>query len=411
MSSKHGTVLFLEHEASRTGASIFLLRLLRWLRANSEFGIHILAGSSGEMLSEFQFIGTVDTIEPRPTLPYKVLRRLKMSSWHDKNHLAKLRKGLARGNIRLIYANSIASARMLDFLSFLACPVICHVHELDGAIQGLGLQNIRVLERHKSHYIAVSHAVRQNLTDNYGISARRIQTIHGFIPLSNASVAQDPSPEAIRLELGIPQHAKIVCGCGSIEHRKGIDLFLRVAAEVTEKNGAAGPHFVWIGGKRQNVHEMRKQVSSSGLQNLVHFIGNRPNVAPYFEAADIFLLTSREDPFPLVMLEAALHQLPIICFDHTGGAPEFLQRDTGFIVPKFDIEKMADKVVELLASPELCRRTGTAAKQKVISCHDLSVGGAKIASIIEYMLRARSTDMSESAVRGLSPDHSRAPGV
>jgi glycosyltransferase involved in cell wall biosynthesis len=390
MNGKRGTVLFLGHDASRTGASIFLLRLLRWLRANHDFDFRILTGSTGDLSSDFQSIGTVDSFEPNPTPLYRILRRLKLSNWHDSKHLAGLRDRLARDDIRLIYVNSIASARMLDFLSFLACPVICHVHELDGAIQSLGIQNIGILEKCKSTYIAVSHAVEQNLTEKYGVSADRVQTIYGFIPVSDVIDAQAHSQEAIRRELGVAQEVKIVCGCGSIEHRKGTDIFLKVAAEVTQRRSIVPVHFVWIGGKPQRVDDMRKQASSLGLGSVVHFIGNRPNVAPYFEAADIFLLTSREDPFPLVMLEAALHQKPIICFDQTGGAPEFLQHDAGFIVPKFDVGEMSDKVIALLASPDLRRRMGTAAKQKVTNCHDVTVGGPKIASMIEGTLLAQS---------------------
>lgn len=387
MSSKRGTVLFLEHEASRTGASIFFLRLLRWLRANCEFEIHILAGSPGEMLSDFQSIGTVDTFGPRPTLSYKTVRRLKLSNWHDSNHLAYLRKKLAGSDVRLIYANSVASAKMLEFLSFLRCPVICHVHELDGAIQALGPNCIDILEKHKPTYIAVSRAVEENLTRKYGIPAERVKMIYGFIPIAEVSQARTNSRETVRREFGIPREAKMICGCGSIEHRKGTDIFLEVAADITRRNSAVSVYFVWIGGSRQAVDTMRKRVLSSGLGGVLHFAGSRSNVAPYFEAADIFLLTSREDPFPLVMLEAALQQKPIVCFDQAGGAPEFLHRDSGLVIPKFDIGRMSDKVIELLASPDLCSRLGAAAKQKVIGCHDLTVGASKIASVIEDRLK------------------------
>jgi glycosyltransferase involved in cell wall biosynthesis len=90
------------------------------------------------------------------------------------------------------------------------------------------------------------------------------------------------------------------------------------------------------------------------------------------------------------MLEAALHKTPIVCFDQTGGAPEFLLYDSGFVVPKFDIEKMSDKVMELLASPHLCKQMGAAARRKVISCHELSVGAQEIANVIVERLGLKS---------------------
>jgi glycosyltransferase involved in cell wall biosynthesis len=388
MEDKRGRVLFVSHDASRTGASIFLLRLLRWLRANYDFDAHILAGSPGELTADFESLGRVDSFEPDPTPLYKVLRRLRLNDWSDSNHLAGLRERLSRSNIRLVYANSVASARMVDFLSFLKCPVICHVHELDGAIQSLGSRNISLLEKYRPVYIAVSHAVKQNLTAAHGIPANRIQTIHGFIPVSEMADTRADSRDMVRRELGIPEQARIVCGCGSIEHRKGTDLFLQVAKNVVQRSSSVPVHFVWIGGKRQTVNDMRRQVVSAGLGGVVHFTGSRSNVAPYFEAADVFVLTSREDPFPLVMLEAALHGKPTVCFGQTGGAAEFLQGDAGYIVPKFDVAKMSDRVVDLLVSPNLRARMGATARQRVVNSHDLSVGAARIAHVIEEAFRS-----------------------
>ncbi|WP_091878319.1 glycosyltransferase family 4 protein [Bradyrhizobium sp. Rc2d] len=382
MTSKGGTVLFLEHEASRTGASIFLLRLLDWLKTDTSFNFRVLAGRWGELLPEFQSLGIADTFEPEPNFVYRVLRRLKLNNRQQSEHLDALRQKLGRSDIRLIYANSVASARMLDFLSFLQCPVICHVHELDGAIQILGSQYIHVLEKHKPHYIAVSRAVAENLTKKYLIPANRVRVIHGFVPVSEFCRAESDLQESVRREIGIAPDAKIICGCGSIEHRKGTDIFVKVADEVIRRSGAFPVHFVWIGGAREDIETMCKRLVRLGLADRIHFVGSKSNVASYFEAADIFLLTSREDPFPLVMLEAALHETPIICFDQTGGAPEFLQDDSGFVVPKFNIEKMSDKVMELLASPHLCKQMGAAGRRKVISRHDLTVGAREIAAVI-----------------------------
>ncbi|RXG96249.1 glycosyltransferase family 4 protein [Bradyrhizobium zhanjiangense] len=394
MTSKDGTVLFLEHEASRTGASIFLLRLLSWLRTDSNFDFRILAGRWGELLPEFRSVGMVDAFEPEPKLAYRFIRRLKSNNWQQSKHLHALREKLAQSDIRLIYANSVASARMLDFLSFLQCPVICHVHELNGAIQTLGSQSIHILEKYKPHYIAVSHAVAENLTRKHRIPANRVRVIYGFVPVSEFSPREANLQESIRREIGIPRETKIICGCGSIEHRKGTDIFVEVARTVIRRNEALPAHFVWIGGTPDGVETMRKRLTRLGLTDRVHFIGSKSNVAPYFEAADIFLLTSREDPFPLVMLEAALHKTPIVCFDQTGGAPEFLLNDSGFVVPKFDIEKMSDKVMELLASPHLCKQMGEAARQKVISCHELSLGAQQIANVIGERLGLRSARLA-----------------
>jgi glycosyltransferase involved in cell wall biosynthesis len=186
--------------------------------------------------------------------------------------------------------------------------------------------------------------------------------------------------KAILRDLGIPEDAKIVCGCGSIEARKGVDIFLKVARQARKSEGFP-IHFIWIGGDSESVNTMRRSVESSGMSDFVHFVGHKTDVTQHFDAADLFLLTSREDPFPLVMLEAALRGKAIVCFEQSGGAPEFVGKDAGFVVR--DTDEMTDRVIETLSSQSLCTRLGATGRQKVLTNHDLEMGASRIASMIE----------------------------
>lgn len=379
-----GTVLFLSHEASRTGAPILLLNLLRWLRHNRSMDARVLVGKSGDLIGEFAATVPVDSFEPSNALWYKAMRRLQLQHRYDSSHLVRLRETFLGNNIDLIYVNSVASAGMLDFLSFVRCPVICHVHELDGAIQTMGVEHLALLEKRRPTYIAVSRAVQKNLVQNYGIAPDRIKVIHGCVPDANEhAIEVGKARKIIRESLGISEHAKLVCACGSIEFRKGTDLFLQVASQVTQKYRNVPVHFVWVGGRPDKVAMMRSQVASSSLKDVVHFVGPTSNTEIYFGAADVFVLTSREDPFPLVVMEAASHGRPTVCFEQAGGAPEFVEADAGFVVPGLDVAAMIDRIVVLLSSPDLCSRMGEAAHRKVISRYDFDIGAAKIAAVIE----------------------------
>jgi glycosyltransferase involved in cell wall biosynthesis len=301
-----------------------------------------------------------------------------------------------QADIRLIYANGLASAKILEFLSFLTCPVICHVHELEGVIRVLGTEYLGLVQKKASEYIATSHAVKSNLVEGHGIPADKIHVIHGFIPAPEHGVELEGSTirETIQKELKIPAGAKIVCACGSIETRKGTDLFLRVAARIVRGRTPCPVHFVWIGGRPEKVRDMLKEVAFLALQDVVHFTGEKSDVMPYLIASDIFLLTSREDPFPLVMMEAALCRNPIICFGESGGAPEFVEQDAGFVVSDFDVIEMSDKIIALISSTSLRNQMGMSAKQKVLSRHGLNLGASKITAIIEEALGVRRASLS-----------------
>jgi glycosyltransferase involved in cell wall biosynthesis len=381
------SVLFVSHDASRTGAPIFLLRFLRWFRDHHQIPFQILVISPGELLPEFVSVGPTQVLEPRSRLD-RVLRRLNLRTSENSRHLPSLRGCLAASNIGLIYSNTIATGKALDFLSFLRCPVICHVHELEQAIQQCDRNgNLSLIKKHASSYVAVSHAVKRNLVAKHGIREDEIKVIHGFVPTAQRITGRSgDGHELVCRELKIPLHARLVCACGSVEPRKGPDLFLQVADKLAKTHPDVATHFVWIGGSKEQVKAMRKQVRDLSRADTVHFIGSRRDTDAYYEAADVLLLPSREDPFPLVMMEAALRGKPIVCFEDSGGAPEFVRHDAGFIVPAFDVDAMTEKLAILLASDELRRRMGDAGRRRVLEGHDLNVSAPKIAAIIKDAL-------------------------
>jgi glycosyltransferase involved in cell wall biosynthesis len=380
------TVLFVSHDASRTGAPIFLLRLLQWLQRYSRISFRTLSVIPGEMLPQFESLGPVDVLE-RDSKLRRVCRRFNLLSFDDSQHLLSLRRKLSACNIGLIYANTSAIGRTLDYLSFLDCPVICHVHELEGVIQQCNRNNnLTLLKRHATFYLAVSHAVKHNLL-RHGIREDQVDVIPGFIPTNQSTMEHArKSSAAVRRELRIPGDAPLVCACGTLEPRKGPDLFLDVACDLAKVSGELRPHFVWIGGNKVRVEAMRRRVRELHREDNVHFIGMRPDVGPYYSAADVFLLPSREDPFPLVMLEAALREKPILCFANAGGAPEFVQHDAGFVVPGFAVDAMSEKLSLLLGSEDLRRRMGQTGRQRVLRHHDIDTCAPRIAAIIQNAL-------------------------
>ena len=129
-------------------------------------------------------------------------------------------------------------------------------------------------------------------------------------------------------------------------------------------------------------NELQQDVKAAGLEGIVHFVGSSPKPLDYFAAFDVFALTSREDPYPLVCLEAASFGKPILCFAGGGGEPEFVEDDCGFVVPYLDIEAMADRVLELMDSPELRQRLGTSARAKVRARHDIEIVAPRILEVI-----------------------------
>ena len=396
-SNDNGKILFISHDASRTGAPIILLNFLRWFKVNSGTPFQILLKNGGTLESEFKTIAPVSVFNLNKSFRNswftRILNRLGLKVDITQTHLSGLKNNLSQSDIGLIYTNTITNGEVLEFLSSFKCPVICHVHELGFWINHrVSPENLEQIKKYTDHYIAVSEAVKRNLVDNQGIPEEKISIVYGSVPINFQSLEYiQKQREKICEQLNISLSAKIICASGTTDWRKGPDLFIQLAQNII-KNAFDHPvYFLWIGGQKTGLQfsQLQYDVNQAGLENQVLFLGEQPNPLDFFAACDVFTLLSREDPYPLVCLEAASLGKPIICFDNAGGEPEFVEDDCGFVVPYLDIEAMAAKVTTLINSSELCQHLGANAKRKVEKQHNIEVASAQIAEIIEHFLDGR----------------------
>ena len=164
-----------------------------------------------------------------------------------------------------------------------------------------------------------------------------------------------------------------------VSWRKGPDLFLQVASVLQKRRPDLAPHFVWIGGNSRDEDwaRFRGDVAAAGLSGRVHLVPAVARPLEWMRALDIFVLTAREDAFPLACLEAASVGVPIVCFD-SGGMIEFLTADRGVVVPFPDVEGFAEALGQLLDDPRRRRLLGEAARAEVCDSYDVSVGAPRI---------------------------------
>ncbi|MEP0911415.1 glycosyltransferase family 4 protein [Leptolyngbya sp. GB1-A1] len=373
-------VLFISHDASRTGAPILLLNFLRWFKENTNIPFKIILGKGGPLEAEFA--------ELAPVTVYRQYRRDRLSQTVlNRLSLYRLKQYLARDDIGLIYANTITNHHILNQLAFLQCPVISHVHELEYIIHLMAGDQFATTKSLTTHYITASNAVKDNLVSRHLIPPAHIDTVYGFVPVANLkpNIALSKR-DTIRAQLHLPDNAFVVGASGTLGWRKSPDLFIQLAQSVRRKYPEAPIYFMWIGGdegEHLRYFELRYDIQRLNLEHSIRFLGNQPNPLEYFAAFDVFALLSREDPYPLVCLEAALLEKPILCFDNSGGEKEFVEDDCGFVIPYLDIETTADKIHLLLESPELRQRFGQRAAQKVRERHDISTAASQLTQIIQ----------------------------
>ncbi len=140
--------------------------------------------------------------------------------------------------------------------------------------------------------------------------------------------------EQIRRELKIEEQ-QVIVSVGQFIYRKGYDILLNAMGSVSREVG-----LYLLGGVP--TEEYLDIVAAQGLQR-VHFIGFQPPevVAQYYQAADIFVLPTREDIWGLVINEAMAKGLPIITTDRCEAGLELVDESNGFIVKAGDADELA----------------------------------------------------------------------
>ena len=178
---------------------------------------------------------------------------------------------------------------------------------------------------------------------------------------------------------------------GTVDWRKGPDLFVQLATEVRRRTRHP-VHFVWVGGdlRSPDWERVRCDLERSGADH-VTFIGVRSDPVPWFALADVFALTSREDPYPLVALESAALGKPIVTY-RNGGLPELLSaagpEAARGIVPYLDVGTFADRVMDLIDDDRLRKAAGDQLQAEVVSAHDVAVAAPKLWTDVAPLLDA-----------------------
>lgn len=364
-------ILFVSHDANRAGAQIFLYNVMAYLQDNGYGVVLLLVNDWGTFREELESRFVTYTLKGSP-----------VSRW---GRLLGKRPGVletirAKHRIGLVYVNTIASVHLLEELKATwQVPLVTHIHELSYSIRQYGAADaLPVLFRFSDTIVACSDAVAANLLEFE--KTDRIRVIHSFV--NNEKILEthaETDREEIFREWGLDPGYTWVSACGNADWRKAPDIFLQIAAHVTDPS----IRFAWIGIRPDDPMKSQLEYDAAklGITGKIAWLSPTPRAVELISAMDLFLLCSREDPFPLVMLEAALCQKPVLAFKNTGGGDEFIEDDAGWQADYLNVEKMASLIGSV--SPSEKKKRGEAAQQKVLERYSFENSMRKIRDLVD----------------------------
>ncbi|MDH6265084.1 glycosyltransferase involved in cell wall biosynthesis [Rhizobium sp. SG_E_25_P2] len=321
-------ILLVGHDAFPAGAQRNLVALATTLQNQFGLEIEILLLGGGALLETYQSLA--------PTI---VCDQATIDS-----HLYRLK---SRGFAKAI-VNTVVSGRVLPNLKAFDFEVVSLVHELPDLITEYRLKDIAAdIARESDFVVFASATVRDAFVSSFGECSN--ETVIRPQGIYHVFDRDDAARKKIRDELALDEHQKLIINVGYGDIRKGIDLFLQTA--ILSFNRGSDTQFVWVGGLHPQVGaQIQRDIVRTGITNL-HLVGERSEVKDFMNAADAFLLTSREDPFPSVLLEAMQIGLPIVAYEDNGGYVDLLRADKklGSLVSQGDTEATLEALDQTIA--------------------------------------------------------------
>jgi len=347
-------IVLVGHDAHPHGAQTLLLYLTKMLNAQLNYKIDLVLLGNGPLVSEYEKYATVH----------------QLCSNHDIGTDGdELAKQLFQNGLRHAITNTTVSGHFAATLKKQGFHVVSLIHELPGVIQQFQLQShIKAISEYADKIIFPAQQVQDGFKQFQPIASKQaiIQPQGLFRRNSIRSTEQiKKARQELREQFKLPLDTTIVLGIGYADHRKGIDLFIKAAAAVCAKRNDV--YFIWVGHFDATLRpEIDQNIEKYCIRKRVIFPGMDFNTDRYYAGSDIYALTSREDPFPSVVLEAIDASLPVVAFDKAGGFCELLNCiDSNLLIPKFDTTAYADMILNLMESKTKAQQIGDTGRKLV----------------------------------------------
>lgn len=369
-------ILFVSHDVNRAGAQLFILSIMKYFKQKDIEIVLLAIKDWGTLKDEFC------ELFPVYFLNNSSVKKKKSFFGKHQNSIEEIKKYHA---IDLIYLNTIASVDFLPELSkAFGVPIVSHIHELQYSIAQYGSPNsLENLFKYSTKIIACSQAVADNLKE-YS-NSNDIQVVHSFVENTEIlNIASKSDIKAIKEKYGLISDKIWICACGNADWRKAPDIFLQIAATSLKNNPKFG--FLWIGIKNEGelYFQLKYDEKKLGIENEIKWIMPTHEAVEIINSCDVFLVSSREDPFPLVVLEAALCSKPILGFKNTGGVDEFIDDSCGIKVDYLNVSEMSKQIIAL--DSQNIKIMGEKSREKVLTKYNFEISIKKIESLFKEMV-------------------------
>ena len=213
--------------------------------------------------------------------------------------------------------------------------------------------------------VAPSDGIRKELM-RMGIRGDKISVIH------NPVIADEPRVEGGYADSSLPPRGPFILGVGRLHPQKGFDLLLRAFRRVTRRD----LHLVILGEgpDRAAVDLLAREL---GIADRVHLPGAVSGVDRWYGCAECFVLSSRYEGWPNVLMEAMAIGCAVVSFDCPYGPSEMIEHETsGLLVPAGDIEGLSEAIGRVVRDASLQELLIAGGRERAKAFESTRIAGA-----------------------------------
>ncbi len=333
------------------GAQIHVRDMAAALKENGH-QILVLTGAPGDMTDQLDGAGI-----QWENIPWLVR---KISPWKDLRAIFSIIYSLRKFCPDLVSTHTAKAGmvgRIASFFAGVPSFFTAHGWQFADGIPGKQAKAVLAIEKIVSPLCSKVITVSQYDFDlairKKAVKREKLETIHNGLPWR-------PYPEC--LESGVYDNSAKPCRLimvARFQDQKDHSTLFRALSEIKELNWE-----IELVGDGPGLELAVARVKELGLDSRVIFSGQQLDVPLRMEHSDIYLLVSNWEGFPRSIIEAMRAGLPVIASDVGGCGESVIEGKTGYLIPRGDIEELKIRLTELIGSPDIRLKMGTAGRTR-----------------------------------------------
>jgi len=334
------TVLFVSHDASRTGAPLCLSELLTGIANDgARFSPFVFVTGDGPLIAEWQKLNLPVVLAQKRVRAGRLRKALSVL-----RSMASYIRLLRSVRPKLIYSNTIRNGLEVIVGRLLGIRTLVHVHEGERIMRHYA-RSFRIASLFTSRFVCASR-----------YSAASLEKVVG----RNSSVVYSGVKTVDVTDVAVPQikdDALILGMVGGIQPNKGQHVAVE-ALSILVADFRLSVRLRLFGEIENSAykHSLDDRIAALSLGPLVEYCGSLEDRAKIYSGFDVLVLASYDESFGRVLLEALAYAKPVVA-SNVGGVPEIVRDgENGILVPPGDPSSLAAAIVRLASKPELAAR-------------------------------------------------------